>query len=148
MGRFHQHRTVQSSHTQIYSILSVIPYLQYLKLSIPIIYNISFPISMEVQDSFLTKVSNCDTFSILYNYFAADKISLTSFFSFLKDASQFSSVVSTSYTQNQLNPSKFKCLRLEGSNFRLGGIAPITRAVPSFRVPMRLAVLVAGQKGN
>ena len=41
-----------------------------------------------------------------------------------------------------------KCLRLEGSNFRLGGIAPITRAVPSFRVPMRLAVLVAGQKGN
>ena len=25
-----------------------------------------------------------------------------------------------------------KCLRLEGSNFRLGGIAPITRAVPSF----------------
>ena len=28
--------------------------------------------------------------------------------------------------------SKIKCLRLEGSNFRLGGIAPITRAVPSF----------------
>ncbi len=27
---------------------------------------------------------------------------------------------------------KMKCLRLEGSNFRLGGIAPITRAVPSF----------------
>ncbi len=27
---------------------------------------------------------------------------------------------------------KYKCLRLEGSNFRLGGIAPITRAVPSF----------------
>ena len=27
---------------------------------------------------------------------------------------------------------KDKCLRLEGSNFRLGGIAPITRAVPSF----------------
>ena len=27
---------------------------------------------------------------------------------------------------------KQKCLRLEGSNFRLGGIAPITRAVPSF----------------
>ena len=25
-----------------------------------------------------------------------------------------------------------KCLRLKGSNFRLGGIAPITRAVPSF----------------
>ena len=25
-----------------------------------------------------------------------------------------------------------KCLRLEGSNFRLGGIAPISRAVPSF----------------
>ena len=42
----------------------------------------------------------------------------------------------------------FKCLRLEGSNFRLGGIAPITRAVPSFRVPMRLAVSVAWQKGN
>ena len=41
-----------------------------------------------------------------------------------------------------------KCLRLEGSNFRLGGIAPITRAVPSFRVPMRLAVSVAWQKGN
>ena len=45
-------------------------------------------------------------------------------------------------------PSKIKCLRLEGSNFRLGGIAPITRAVPSFRVPMRLAVSVAWQKGN
>lgn len=30
---------------------------------------------------------------------------------------------------------KIKCLRLEGSNFRLGGIAPIARAVPSFRVP-------------
>ncbi len=44
--------------------------------------------------------------------------------------------------------SKIKCLRLEGSNFRLGGIAPITRAVPSFRVPMRLAVSVAWQKGN
>ena len=28
--------------------------------------------------------------------------------------------------------SIFKCLRLEGSNFRLGGIAPITRAIPSF----------------
>ena len=41
-----------------------------------------------------------------------------------------------------------KCLRLEGSNFRLGGIAPITRAVPSFRVPMRLAVSVVWQKGN
>ena len=39
--------------------------------------------------------------------------------------------------------NKGKCLRLEGSNFRLGGIAPITRAVPSFRVPMRLAVSVA-----
>ena len=37
---------------------------------------------------------------------------------------------------------KIKCLRLEGSNFRLGGIAPITRAVPSFRFPMRLAVSV------
>ena len=44
--------------------------------------------------------------------------------------------------------SKYKCLRLEGSNFRLGGIAPITRAVPSFRVPMRLAVSVVWQKGN
>ena len=42
----------------------------------------------------------------------------------------------------------YKCLRLEGSNFRLGGIAPITRAVPSFRVPMRLAVSVVWQKGN
>ncbi len=30
------------------------------------------------------------------------------------------------------NPLLHKCLRLEGSNFRLGGIAPITRAVPSF----------------
>ena len=29
-------------------------------------------------------------------------------------------------------PDKIKCLRLEGSNFRLGGIAPITRAIPSF----------------
>ena len=37
---------------------------------------------------------------------------------------------------------KIKGLRLEGSNFRLGGIAPITRAVPSFRFPMRLAVSV------
>ena len=46
------------------------------------------------------------------------------------------------------NTFKQKCLRLEGSNFRLGGIAPISRAVPSFRVPMRLAVLVAWQKGN
>ena len=27
---------------------------------------------------------------------------------------------------------KQKCLRLDGSNFRLGGIAPITRAIPSF----------------
>lgn len=44
--------------------------------------------------------------------------------------------------------SKTKCLRLEGSNFRLGGIAPITWAVPSFRVSMRLAVSVARQKGN
>ncbi len=43
---------------------------------------------------------------------------------------------------------KHKCLRLEGSNFRLGGIAPITRAVPSFRVPMRLAVSLAWQKGE
>ena len=43
---------------------------------------------------------------------------------------------------------KDKYLRLEGSNFRLGGIAPITRAVPSFRFPMRLAVSVAWQKGN
>ena len=44
--------------------------------------------------------------------------------------------------QSSNKSSKFKCLRLEGSNFRLGGIAPITRAVPSFRVPMRLAVSV------
>ena len=50
--------------------------------------------------------------------------------------------------------SKIKCLRLEGSNFRLGGIAPITRAVPSFLALneriflMRLAVSVAWQKGN
>ena len=43
---------------------------------------------------------------------------------------------------------KNKCLRLEGSNFRLGGIAPISRAVPSFRVSMRLAVWIACQKGN
>ncbi len=47
-----------------------------------------------------------------------------------------------------------KCLRLEGSNFRLGGIAPITRAVPFFLALneriflMRLAVSVAWQKGN
>jgi hypothetical protein len=41
-----------------------------------------------------------------------------------------------------------KCLRLEGSNFRLGGIAPITRAVPSFRVPMRLDISATWQKGN
>ena len=40
-------------------------------------------------------------------------------------------------------PTKEKCLRLEGSNFRLGGIAPITRAVPPFQVSMRLAVSVA-----
>ena len=45
-------------------------------------------------------------------------------------------------------PRKIKCLRLEGSNFRLGGIAPITRAVPSFQVPMRPVVSVARQKGN
>ena len=44
--------------------------------------------------------------------------------------------------------SQVKCLWLEGSNFRLGGIAPITRAVPSFRFPMHLAVSVAWQKGN
>ena len=49
---------------------------------------------------------------------------------------------------NQRKPSKYKCLRLEGSNFRLGGIAPITWAVPSFRVSMRLAISVAWQKGN
>ena len=47
-----------------------------------------------------------------------------------------------------------KCLRLEGSNFRLGGIALIARAVPSFLALneriflMRLAVSVAWQKGN
>lgn len=44
--------------------------------------------------------------------------------------------------------NEIKCLRLEGSNFRLGGIAPISRAVPSFRVSMRLAVWIAWQKGN
>ena len=44
--------------------------------------------------------------------------------------------------------SKIKCLRLEGSNFRLGGIAPITRAVPSFRASMRLAVWIVRQKEN
>ena len=43
---------------------------------------------------------------------------------------------------------KIKCLRLEGSNFRLGRIAPITRAVPSFQFPMRLAVSVVWQKEN
>ena len=48
----------------------------------------------------------------------------------------------------QKEPSASKCLRLEGSNFRLGGIAPIIRAVPSFRFPMHLAVSVAWQKGN
>ena len=52
-----------------------------------------------------------------------------------------------SHTRQKIARYK-KCLRLEGSNFRLGGIAPITRAVPSFRVPMRLAVSVAWQKGN
>ena len=36
---------------------------------------------------------------------------------------------------------QIKCFRLEGSNFRLGGIAPIIRAVPSFHVPMHLDVL-------
>ena len=49
---------------------------------------------------------------------------------------------------------KIKCLRLEGSNFRLGGIALITRAVPFFlalneRIFLtHLAVSVAWQKGN
>ena len=57
------------------------------------------------------------------------------------------SVVCISSTQEE-KAAIIKCLRLEGSNFRLGGIAPITRAVPSFRVPMRLAVSVAWQKGN
>ena len=52
------------------------------------------------------------------------------------------------------NALKTKCLRLEGSNFRLGGIAPITRAVPFFLALneriflMHLAVSVAWQKGN
>ncbi len=32
----------------------------------------------------------------------------------------------------ELENMEQNCLRLEGSNFRLGGIAPITRAVPSF----------------
>ena len=51
-------------------------------------------------------------------------------------------------------PRKIKCLRLEGSNFRLGGIAPITRAVPFFLALneriflMHLAVSAAWQKGN
>ena len=50
--------------------------------------------------------------------------------------------------------SKIKCLRLEGSNFRLGGIAPIAWAVPSFLALneriflMCLAVSVAWQKEN
>ncbi len=44
--------------------------------------------------------------------------------------------------------SKHECLQLERSNFRLGGIAPISWAVPPFRVLMRLAVSVAWQKGN
>lgn len=35
---------------------------------------------------------------------------------------------------------KNNCLRLEESNFRLGGITLITRSVPFFRVPMRIAV--------
>ncbi len=60
----------------------------------------------------------------------------------------FSLSLGNSNEQTSLKPLEKKCLRLEGSNFRLGGIAPITRAVPSFRVSMRLAVSVAWQKGN
>ncbi len=41
-----------------------------------------------------------------------------------------------------------KCLQSYRSNFRLGGIAPIIRAVPSFKISMRLTFLVACQKGN
>ena len=41
-----------------------------------------------------------------------------------------------------------QCLWLEGSGFRLGGIAQGMRAVPPFGVLMRLAVLVAWQKEN
>ena len=44
--------------------------------------------------------------------------------------------------------SKHECLQLEGSNFRLGGIAPISWAVPPFRVLMRLAVSVAWQSSQ
>lgn len=46
------------------------------------------------------------------------------------------------------NELKINVYSLEGSNFRLGDIAPISRAVPSFRVPIRLAVSVAWQKEN
>ncbi len=41
-------------------------------------------------------------------------------------------VLSPEITKNEKKKRKHKCLRLEGSNFRLGGIAPITRAIPSF----------------
>ena len=37
---------------------------------------------------------------------------------------------------------------MQGCNFRLGGIAPIARAVLSFHVSMRLAVSAAWQKEN
>ncbi len=37
-------------------------------------------------------------------------------------------------------------LTVQGSNFRLGGIAPITRAVPSFSVLMRLVRLSANTR--
>lgn len=35
-------------------------------------------------------------------------------------------------TEKYKKECETKCLRLEGSNFRLGGIAPITWALPSF----------------
>ena len=55
------------------------------------------------------------------------------------------------YRCHRLKSLRIKCLRLEGSKFRLGGIAPITRAVPSFLALneriflMRLAVSDAWQ---
>ncbi len=41
-----------------------------------------------------------------------------------------------------------KCLQSHRNNFRLGGIVPIIRAVPFFKISMRLTFLVACQKGN
>lgn len=49
------------------------------------------------------------------------------FFNFMEDLINKSII-----TVSEMEQLKTKCLRLEGSNFRLGGIAPITRAVPSF----------------